>query len=100
MAALPIVMPPSLADFCRRNSIQKLSLFGSVLTERFRPESDVDVLVEFIPGLVPTLLDLARLERELGGLLGRRVDLRTKAELSPYFRDAVLASALPQYERT
>lgn len=99
MPVLPIAIPDTVPEFCLRNQIRKLSLFGSVLTPRFRPDSDVDVLVDFMPGFVPTLLDLARMERELGELLGRRVDLRTKTELSPYFRDAVVASAVPQYER-
>ena len=85
--------------FCAQNHIRRLSLFGSILTDRFRPDSDVDVLVEFEPGATVTYLDLARMERELSDVLGRRADLRTPAELSRYFRDRVVSEALVQYER-
>src|SRR2546426_11249435 len=87
----------SVADFCRRHHIRRLSFFGSVLREDFRPESDVDVLVEFEPGVPVGYLALAGMEAELGEILGRCVDLRTPAELSRYFRDAVLAEAEVQY---
>jgi predicted nucleotidyltransferase len=101
MCALPITIPNELiVEFCRRNDIRKLSLFGSVLTARFRPESDVDMLVEFEDGARPTLLTMARLERELSEMMGRKVDLRTAGDLSRYFRDEVVATALPQYERS
>jgi predicted nucleotidyltransferase len=85
-----------LADFCRRNHIRKLALFGSILRDDFRPESDVDVLVEFDPGHVPGLRFFA-LERELSQLLGRKVDLNTPNFLSPYFRNRVLSEAVVQY---
>ena len=85
--------------FCARNRIRKLSLFGSILTDRFRPGSDVDVLVEFEPGAPITYLDLARMERELSEVLGRKADLRTPAELSRYFRERVVSEAIVQYER-
>ena len=75
----------------------RLSLFGSVLREDFRPDSDVDMLVEFEPGAVVTLLDMARMEIELAEMIGRAVDMRTPAELSRYFRDDVVASAEVQY---
>jgi len=88
-----------LDGFCARNRIRKLSLFGSILTDRFRPDSDVDFLVEFEPGTTITYLDLARMERELTDVLGRKVDLRTPAELSRYFRERVVSEALVQYER-
>ena len=83
-----------LADFCRRHHIRELALFGSALREDFRPDSDVDFLVEFETGHVPGLLRLAGMERELSDLLGgRKVDLRTPQDLSRYFRDDVVASA-------
>ena len=88
-----------IKNFCARNYISKLSLFGSILTERFRPESDVDVLVEFDPNHIPGFFGLARMERELSGLVGRKVDLRTPEDLSRYFRDQVVAAAAVQYER-
>jgi uncharacterized protein len=86
-----------IAEFCRRYHIRRLSLFGSVLRDDFRPESDIDMLVEFEPGHVPGLLSMAGLEMELSELLGRKVDLRTPAELSRHFRDSVLQEAAPQY---
>ncbi len=94
-----IQLPPDkIADFCKRNRIRKLSLFGSALRDDFRPDSDIDLLVEFQPDATPSLLDLARMERELSAILaGRKVDLRTPEELSRYFRDDVLSSASVQY---
>jgi len=86
-----------IADFCRKHHIRKLAFFGSVLREDFRPESDVDVLVEFEPGYPVGLLRFARIERELSELLGRKVDLNTAGFLSPYFRDEVLKEAEIQY---
>jgi predicted nucleotidyltransferase len=101
MPVLPIAVPSEeIAEFCRRNEIRKLSFFGSVTTPRFRTESDVDILVEFEPDARPTLLTMARLERELSDLLQRKVDLRTANELSRYFRKEVFATAVPQYERS
>jgi predicted nucleotidyltransferase len=87
-----------IADFCKRNRIRKLSLFGSALKGASGEDSDVDLLVEFQPGDAPSLLDLARMERELTTLLGgRKVDLRTPNELSRYFRQEVLSTASVQY---
>lgn len=88
-----------IADFCRRNHIRKLSLFGSILRDDFGPDSDVDVLVEFEQGHVPGLAFFA-MERELSKILGRKVDLNTPGFLSPYFRKAVLAMAAMQYEQS
>ena len=88
----------SLASFCRKNRINKLALFGSVLREDFGPDSDVDVLVEFDPGHVPGFFSLCCMEQELGQLFdGRNVDLRTPEDLSRYFREDVLKSAQVQY---
>jgi hypothetical protein len=87
-----------VAEFCKRNRIRKLSLFGSALRDDFRPDSDIDLLVDFQAGAAPSLLDLARMERELSAILsGRKVDLRTPKELSRYFRDEVLSTASVQY---
>ena len=82
-----------IAEFCERHHIQRLSLFGSVLREDFRPDSDLDVLVAFEPGHVPGFFGLFDLEEDLSTLFGRRVDLRTPEDLSRYFRDEVLARA-------
>lgn len=99
MATMPITVPSELiTEFCRRNHIRKLSLFGSVLTPRFRPDSDVDVLVEFEPEHIPSLFDVVRMEREISAVLGRKADLRTPEDISRRFRDEVVASALVQYE--
>ena len=100
MSALPIpVSNDFIAEFCRRNKIRKLSFFGSVLTAKFGPNSDVDVLVEFELGALVTYFDLVGMEMELSKVIGRKVDMRTAEELSTYFRDQVVASALSQYER-
>ena len=74
-----------IAEFCRRHHIRRLSLFGSVLREDFRPESDVDVLVEFEPGHVPGLA-FFDIEEELSQMLGRRVDFVEVSGLSNPFR--------------
>jgi predicted nucleotidyltransferase len=87
-----------LKQFCERHRIRKLSLFGSELKGTARPDSDIDLLVEFLPEVKPTYFDLAEIEIELSELLGgRKVDLRTPAELSRYFRDQVLSEAQVQY---
>ncbi len=92
------VSEAELAPICRRHRIRKLSLFGSRLKGTARPDSDVDLLVEFLPGARPTYFDLANIEIELSALLdGRKVDLRTPAELSRYFRDEVERTAQVQY---
>ena len=87
-----------IAGFCRRHHIRKLSLFGSVLRDDFRRDSDVDVLVEFEPG-TRVGLGFFEMERELSEMLGRRVQLHTAGWLSPHFRDEVLAEAEVQYEQ-
>ncbi|OGO37530.1 MAG: nucleotidyltransferase [Chloroflexi bacterium RBG_16_56_8] len=101
MAQANVTLPrATIAEFCRRNHITRLALFGSVLGDDFRPDSDVDVLVEFEPGYVPGFFRIARLERELSAMLdGRKVDLRTPQDLSRYFRSKVLATAEVQYDR-
>jgi uncharacterized protein len=88
----------ALIALCRRHDIRRLSLFGSVLKESDRPDSDIDLLVEFEPGAAPGFLGLAAIEAELSDLLGgRRIDLRTREELSRYFRDEVVRAAQVQY---
>ena len=82
---------------CKKHSIRKLSLFGSALRDDSTPESDLDILVEFDPSHMPGLIRLAGMELELGEILGRKVDMRTAQDLSPYFREDVLSSAKVQY---
>jgi hypothetical protein len=86
-----------LEDFCRRHHIKKLSLFGSYLSGENQPDSDIDILVEFDPDHIPGLIRLAGMENELSGLIGRKADLRTAQDLSPHFRQEVLAMAEVQY---
>ena len=86
-----------LAEVCRRHGIRWLALFGSVLRDDFRPESDVDVLVEFEAGHRYTYFTLARIEDELSRLLGRTVDLHVRKTLHPFLRDKVLEQAEPVY---
>ena len=93
MRRLPIHLDSDeIAAFCRRNSIRRLALFGSVLREDFTPSSDVDVLVEFEPGKTSGL-GFFRIQEELSRMLDRKVDLHTPAFLSRYFRDEVLREA-------
>ena len=82
-----------IAEFCRQNGIQGLSLFGSVLRDDFTPESDIDVLVEFKPGRTPGLAFFGSIPDDLSEILGRRVDLNTAQCLSPYFRQKTLEEA-------
>ncbi|MBN1287480.1 MAG: nucleotidyltransferase family protein [Anaerolineae bacterium] len=89
----------AIAGFCKRHHIRKLALFGSVLRDDFTPESDVDVLVEFEPGHTVGLITFAGMEIELSEIIGRKVDLRTPASLSRYFRQDVLNVAETQYEQ-
>jgi predicted nucleotidyltransferase len=92
------VTKDKIAEFCQRHSIRKLAFFGSVLRDDFRPGSDVDVLVEFIPGAAVGFFKLYDLEQELSQILeGRKVDINTPKSLSKYFRDKVLAEAEVQY---
>lgn len=86
-----------VAAFCHKHHIRRLSLFGSVLRDDFRPDSDVDVLVEFEPGHTAGFLRMAGLELELSEMLKRKADVRTAGELSRYFRNEVVASAEVQY---
>jgi predicted nucleotidyltransferase len=88
----------ALAKYCRERGIRRLAVFGSALRDDFRADSDIDLLVEFEPDHIPTLFDIAAMERELSDLLGgRKVDLRTPEDLSRYFRHHVLAEAEVQY---
>lgn len=89
----------ALAVFCRQHGIRRLALFGSALREDFGPDSDVDVLVEFEAGRRIGFFGLFEIEEALGVFFhGRRVDLRTPEDLSPYFRSEVVASSRPLYD--
>ena len=94
-----IVIPKKqIIEFCQRNHIRKLSFFGSILRKDFRPNSDIDVLVEFESEHIPGFFRLVQLEQEFSKILGGRlVDMRTPNDLSRYFRENVLAQAEVQY---
>src|SRR3974377_1325525 len=88
----------ALSALCRKRAIQRLSLIGSLLKGTSRPDSDVDLLVEFEPGATPGFLGMAQMKNDLSSLLGgRKVDLRTPRDLSRHFRDEVMRSAEVQY---
>ena len=93
---LPISLE-ELVPFCRRYQVRELALFGSMLRQDHHPESDVDLLVSFQPAARVTFLTLARMQRELEALLGRKVDLVPKDGLKPVIRDHVLATARVLY---
>ena len=86
-----------IAEFCQRHHIRKLAFFGSVLRDDFRPESDVDVLVEFEPDYRLGLFELIRMQREFSDLIGREADFRTPQDLGRYMRDRVIAESEVQY---
>lgn len=94
-----VVIPKDrIAEFCKKNHIRKLSIFGSALRDDFAVESDIDILVEFNPGARVGLIRFASLEMELEEILGRRVDLNTPGFISRHYRDRVLAEAEVQYD--
>ena len=95
---LPIqIDKDKIVVFCQKNHITRLALFGSILTNRFGPDSDVDFLVEFHPDHIPGLIRLSGMEIELSEIIGRKADMRTKNDLSRYFRDEVVKNAVVQY---
>ena len=87
----------AIRDICIRHRVKRLSLFGSAIHGDFKPASDVDLLVEFLPDQEVGYFKLATLQVELEEAIGRKVDLKTPAELSQYFRDQVLREAVVQY---
>lgn len=88
----------TLADYCRSHHIRQQALFGSTLRGTARPDSDVDLLVEFEAGQEPGLIGLSAMELELSAFFdGRKVDLRTPNDLSRHFRDEILRTAELRY---
>jgi predicted nucleotidyltransferase len=88
----------AVADFCRRHGIRRLSLFGSVLRDDFRPDSDVDVLVEFLPGKAVGW-EIINIEDELSQLLGgHKVDMVNPKYLNHRLKDRILSSAQVEYD--
>ncbi len=87
-----------IADLCRKNKVRELSLFGSRARGDNRPESDFDLLVEFLPDSGITLFEYSRMQIDLEEIIGVKVDLVTKKGLKPYVKESVLSNALPIYE--
>lgn len=85
--------------FCKKYHIISLALFGSILTPRFQDSSDVDILVQFKKNHIPNFFDFIDMESELSNIIGRKVDLKTPNDLSPYFRDKVLSEAKIIYDQ-
>ena len=100
VSELTVAKIDAIGAFCRRNSIRKLALFGSVLRDNFGPDSDIDILVEFEPEAKPGFFDLSRMSRELDLIMGRSVDLLTPGFISPYFREKVQEDAQVIYEKS
>lgn len=97
---LPIAIPQAeIEPLCQQYFIRKLALFGSVLRDDFRPDSDVDILVEFEPGHTPGF-DFIDIQDKLSDIIGRTIDLNTPQDLSRYFRDQVLAEAEVIYAKS
>jgi predicted nucleotidyltransferase len=88
---------PALEAMCRKYHVRELLIFGSALQDDFRPESDVDLLVEFEPEARIGFIALAELQAELSQLLGKKVDLVPKGGLKPLIRDSILSSAKVLY---
>jgi predicted nucleotidyltransferase len=86
-----------LAGICRKYHVRELALFGSAARGEMRPDSDIDLLVEFLPQAEIGLIDYAGLMQDLGGLLGRKVDLVSKRGLKPLIRTSVLGEAQTLY---
>jgi uncharacterized protein len=82
-----------IAEFCRRHHIRKFAFFGSVLRDDFRPDSDVDVLIEFEPDHVPGLIQLMTMQLEFSDMIGRDADFRAPGDLHRSFRDVVIAES-------
>ncbi|MEN6378616.1 MAG: nucleotidyltransferase domain-containing protein [Methanofastidiosum sp.] len=96
-----VIPDKKLAKFCKDNHIKKLSLFGSVLTEEFNSNSDIDILVEFEEGLTPGIFKILEMEEELSSFFSRRkVDLRTPNDISRYFREQVTESSEVIYAKS
>lgn len=98
--AIGIDLPlTAIRSYCERQPISRLSLFGSFLRGDACPNSDIDLLVEYLPGAPVGLLTMAGQEIELSEILGKQVDLRTAEDLSRYFRQEVVDSAMLIYEK-
>jgi uncharacterized protein len=98
LAAGVTIDDDALRALCDRHGIRQLALYGSALRDELHADSDIDLLVDFRPDRLPGLLGIAAIELELAELLGREVDLRTRSDLSRYFRDEVVRTARVLHE--
>jgi uncharacterized protein len=89
----------AISAFCEKFRIRRLAFFGSVLTDAFSPESDVDILVEFQDAKSVSLFDIAGMEAELEVILGRKIDLKTAEDLDRRFRQQVQNEAEVQFAK-
>ena len=85
-----------LLDVCRRNAATSVGVFGSMARGEATQRSDIDLLVEFRER--KSLLDMARIERELSTAMGRKVDVLTRDAISPYLRERILGEVQTIYE--
>lgn len=80
-----------IRDFCSQRKVREFAFFGSVLTDNFSQNSDIDILITFLPDSKYSLFDLAQMQMELEQLLGRKVDLVEKESLvNPFRKHAIL----------
>lgn len=87
----------TLKTICVHHGVQTLSLFGSAIHSTFGPDSDLDFLVQFLPGHQPGHFKLAALQLDLEQALERHVDIKTAAELSQHFHEQIVQEAVVQY---
>jgi len=92
-----VLRESQIAEICRRYHVKELSVFGSAARGEMRPDSDIDLLVDFLPDARPGLLDLSAMKREFSALVGRPVDLAVKPGLKPRIRSRVLSDAQVVY---
>jgi predicted nucleotidyltransferase len=95
----PTISENTLQSICRKYNIRSLSLFGSILHGDDRPDSDLDLLIEFESGYIPGFL-FVQIQDELSQIFGRTVDLHTKNSLSAYFRDSVVKESTAVYGKS
>lgn len=86
-----------LDRLCKAYKIKSLSLFGSAVRDELKQDSDIDILIEFEKGCTPGLITFIGIQRELSLLIGKKVDLRTKGDLSRYFIDKVMNERRIEY---
>jgi len=95
-----IIQKDKVTEFCKKHHIQQLAIYGSALRDDFKPESDIDMLIDFDPKHIPSFFKLFEMESELSNIFGgKKVDIRTTQDLSRYFRDKVIKEAEVQYVR-